>query len=115
MWSCEYLNVSGQQKSKLLVLENIRFFKHRQELKHLDKALHHASTVSIKFVSQKPDTANDTITQHRSKDTLLCPVKIWVETVTRKRSYRDSNNSTQVNTYHSEGYTIKITGRMLLN
>ena len=49
MRSCEYLKVSGTRRTKLLTLQNIRFFKGRREIKHNDKFLYLAETVSITF------------------------------------------------------------------
>jgi hypothetical protein len=106
MRSCEYLNVSGRRKTKILTIKNIRFFKGRSELHHSNPSLHHATTVSITFEFQKKDTRNDTITQHRSGDKLLCPVLIWAKIVRRILSYPGSNNSTQVNAYLTDNNKI---------
>jgi hypothetical protein len=48
---------------------------------------------------QKKDTKNDTVTQHRSGDKLLCPVKIWAKIVQRISSYPSSSPETTVNTF----------------
>jgi hypothetical protein len=106
MRSCEYLNVSGKRKTKILTIKNIRFFKGRSEVHHSDPALHLATTVSITFEYQKKDTRNDTITQHRSGDKLLCPVRIWAKIVCRILSYPGANQSTQVNAYLSDKKNI---------
>ncbi len=90
MRSCEYLSVSGTRRTKLLKLKNIRFFKNRKELDHIDKLLHEADTVSITFEFQKKDTKNDTITQHKSTDTLLCPVKVWARIIKRLLEHNDT-------------------------
>lgn len=114
MRSCEYLSVSGTRRTKLLKLKNIRFFKNRKELDHIDKLLHEADTVSITFEFQKKDTKNDTITQHKSTDTLLCPVKVWARIIKRLLEHNDTNPDTTVNTFYSENKTYKITGTQLL-
>jgi hypothetical protein len=106
MRSCEYLNVSDKRKTKVLTIKNIRFFKGRTEVLHSDSHLHLATTVSITFEFQKKDTKNDTITQHRSGDKLLCPVQIWAKIVRWVLSYPGANQSTQVNAYLSNNNKI---------
>jgi hypothetical protein len=100
MRSCEYLKVQGPRKTKLLMIKNIRFFQGNSQVPHSDSALSSADCVSITFEFQKCDKKNDTITQHRSGDCLLCPVQIWAKIVTRIRSYANSSPSDTVNTYH---------------
>jgi hypothetical protein len=81
MRSCEYVKVSGYRKTKLLSIKNINFYRGKRRLNHSDPLLHMSECVSITFELQKKDTKNDIITQHRSADTLLCPVRIWAMTI----------------------------------
>ena len=76
MRSCEYLSVSGARRTRLLELQNIRFFKANKELLHNDPRLCTADTVSITFYFQKNDERDDTVTMWRTTDELLCPVRI---------------------------------------
>jgi hypothetical protein len=99
MRSCEYLKVSAEHKTKLICIRNIRFFLGKRQLLHSDKLLHLADSVSITFEQQKRDSKNDIITHHRSKDKLLCPVKIWCKIIRRLLSYTSSNQDTPVNTF----------------
>ncbi len=78
MRSCEYLKVSGQRKTKILCIRNIRFFNGKRQLSHSDHLLHLADSVSITFEHQKKDVKNDIITHHRSGDKLLCPVNTFL-------------------------------------
>jgi hypothetical protein len=55
----------------------ILYFLGKLQLLHSDKLLHLADLVSITVEQQKCDSKNNIITQHRSGDKLLCPVKIW--------------------------------------
>jgi hypothetical protein len=103
MRSCEYVRVSGPRKTKLLVLKNIRFFKGNTLILHSDNSISSADCVSITFEFQKQETKNNTITQHRSGDDLLCPVRVWASIVTRIRSYKKSNSLTTVNTFQFPG------------
>jgi hypothetical protein len=74
MRSCEYVTVTGYCKTKLLTLNNIRFFKGKRCLNHTDPLLHMADCAYIVFEFQKRDSKNDIITQHHSGDSILCPV-----------------------------------------
>jgi len=106
MRSCEYIQVSGQRKTKLLALRNIRFFIGNKPLHHGSNSLHLADTVSITFEFLKRDTKNDK---------LLCPVKIWGKIVHRIYQYIFSNPNTTVNTYRFEdGSLLLFTGTQLL-
>lgn len=99
MRSCEYVKVSGHRKTKTLTVNNIRFFKKNKLINHNDPRLHLSDCVSITFELQKRDTKHDTITQHKSGDTLLCPVKIWAKIIRRLISYESTTKNTTVNTY----------------
>jgi hypothetical protein len=81
MSSCEYIQVSGPRRTKLLTLKNINFFRGQRRLPHSDTNLHKADCISITFKLQKQDSKNDIITQHCSSNPLLCPVKIWEKIV----------------------------------
>jgi hypothetical protein len=71
--------------------------------------------VSITFEQQKRETKGDIITQHRSNDPILCPVKIWSKIIRRLNSYKSSDPNTTVNTYfHKDSTTHKFTGQELL-
>jgi hypothetical protein len=115
MRSCEYLKVSGPRKTKTLCIRNIRFFKGHRLIPHDHRNLHSADTVSITFEAQKRDTKNDTITQHRTSDPTLCPVKIWAKIIKRLLKYPSTTPDTTVNTFLSpNGKFIQFTGQQLL-
>jgi hypothetical protein len=115
MRSCEYVQVPGQRKTKLLTIKNINFYRGTCRLGHSDPLLHMAECVSITFEQQKRETKNDIITQHRSTDTLLCPVKIWAKIIRRLHSYPSSNPDTPVNTFlHNNSALHRFTGQELL-
>jgi hypothetical protein len=99
MRSCEYVKVLGYHKTKLLALQNISFFKGKRLLNHTDKLLHLADCVLITFKLQKKETKNDIITQHKSSDPILCPVKIWAKIICRISGYPTSTKNLTVNTF----------------
>jgi hypothetical protein len=99
MRSCEYVKVQGPRKTKLITIQNIRFFMGNRQIKHSDPALSSADCVSITFEHQKRDIKNDVITQHRSRDRVLCPVKTWAAIVKRIISYPGASTSDPVNLF----------------
>ena len=103
MRSCEYSKVTGERRTKLLTIGNIRFYKDRRALSQDSTLLHLAESVSITFVMQKNEERDETITQHRTSNITLCPVRAWAAIVTRIRGYQDTNNDTPVNTYEYKG------------
>jgi hypothetical protein len=59
MRSCEYVQVSGPRKMKLLAIKNINFYRGNRRLNHTDPLLHMSECVSITFELQKKETKND--------------------------------------------------------
>jgi hypothetical protein len=115
MRSCEYVKVQGPRKTKLLTLQNIRFFIGNRQIKHSDPVLLSAECVSITFEHQKRDVKNDVITQHRSGDKILCPVRMWAAIVKRIYSYSGSSASDPVNLFcFTDGKRHFFTGTELL-
>ena len=98
MRSCEYAKVpkAEQRQTKQLCIRNIAFIKDGEVLKHNSPSLHLADCVSITFKRQKNDRKTDTVTQWRTADKLLCPVKIWASLVTRIPSYKGTNENSPV-------------------
>jgi hypothetical protein len=115
MRSCEYLKVSGQRRTKILTLRNIRFFKGQRELHHNDKSLQKADSVSITFEFQKKDTKNDIVTHHCSGHPSMCPVIVWAKIIQRIRNYPKSTDNSTVNSFmDTKGDIHYITGSQLL-
>lgn len=67
MRSCKYLFISGPRKTKLLALQNIRFYQVKSLLLHNNNLLHLADTVSITFEVQKKNF-KVTIAHYRLSD-----------------------------------------------
>ncbi len=78
--SCKYLQVPKpeEKQTKILTLENICFYKDEIQLPQLQTLeLVTADHISITFISQKNCRKNDTITQLRTNNKVLCPVIQW--------------------------------------
>jgi hypothetical protein len=116
MHSCEYVRVLGTRKTKIVALWNINFLKGRHSNPHSDVYLRLADCVSITFELQKKDTKNDVITQHRSLDPLLCPVRIWANIVRHLHNLPRASENTTVNSFLLLNNKIHLfTGKELLN
>jgi hypothetical protein len=115
MHSCEYLKVSGQRSTKILTLQNIRFFKGHREIDHSSNKLINSDSVSMTFKFKKKDTPNDTVTHYRSGHKTICPVIVWSKIIQRIRNYPKSTNTSPVNTFMDKtGNLHYITGYQLL-
>jgi hypothetical protein len=114
MRSCEYLSVPGEQHTKLLCMRNVRLFLGRCKLSHDNPPISLAYMFSILYEYQKRDERKETVTQNRTGDLLLCPVRILATVFHRVRSYPILNEDTAVNTFHFEGKTTKIQGSTAL-
>jgi hypothetical protein len=108
MRSCEFSTTSGaeEKRTKLLTINNIRFFD--KTTTGLIKAIPHTSTnpapqdancVAITFENQKNGEKDATITQHRTPDGRICPVRTWAALVTRINNYPRTTPQSTVNTF----------------
>ncbi len=117
MRSCEYSKVpkEEQRQTKLLCLRNITFIKGGDTLSHTSPGLNLADCVSITFECQKNERKEDTVTQWRTSDTSLCPVKLWASVVTRILSYEGTNKDSPVSLAMSNHKVISIKSEMVAN
>jgi len=99
MRSCEYTKVTGHRRTNTVTIGDICFHRGKCLIPHNDPLLHLADTVSITFRYQKRDQRDDTITQHRTLDPILCPVKAWAFTVCRLLCLPGTSSSTTVDTF----------------
>jgi hypothetical protein len=84
-------------------------------LSHDDPRLRLADTFWIVFEYQKRYKRNETVTQHRTGDPLICPVGMWATIVKRVGSYPGSTDDTAVNTFHLESNNTQIQGSKALS
>jgi hypothetical protein len=93
-----------------LCLRNVHFFLGHRELSHGDLHLGLADTFLILVEYQKREERNETATQHRAGDPLLCPVIMWATTVKRVRSYPGTTYDTEAKTLQFKDKAKKIQG-----
>jgi hypothetical protein len=115
MHSCEYSKVYGDRCTKLLRLENLQFIRDKKELPLKHPELHLADTISITFYFQKNDERDAVVTQHRTNDPKLCPVRLWAVIAKRILAYPGTDNKTSVNTYMHRGKLSEVSSKMMLN
>lgn len=129
MRSCEYTSTPREkvQKTKLLRLCDLRFFRKSPDGLHKDiphssplSTLLSAECVSITFVNQKNGERMATITQHKVTTTTakqpitrLCPVHAWGSLVHRIMAYPKSSPTSTVNTFLRHGKPVKITNQQI--
>ena len=61
------------------------------------------------------DRKSDTVTQWKTPDPVLCPVKIWASIVTRILSYKGTNQNSPVSLVLHRKKLISITSDMIIN
>jgi hypothetical protein len=117
MRSCEYLKITKaeQQQTKQLCLRNIAFIKNGEILDHSSTKLHLADCISVTFERQKNDRKSDTVTQWRTKDPILRPMKIWASIVTQILSYEGTNKNSPVSLVLHRKKSISATSEMITN
>ena len=77
MRSCENSCVTGNRKTKLLQIKDVRFFRGRKEIRKSSSQFYkRADTVTICFTHQKNGEKEGEITMHKSNRG-LCPVMAW--------------------------------------
>ena len=115
MRSCEYAWSSRKGRTKKITLGGIKFLDaSRKELSHDDPDLASlAQYVWICFEFQKNGERDESRTQRRSKDPVLCPVIRFVRVVQRVRKFvPDSSNETplcSVNSFRHKSRFISQT------
>jgi hypothetical protein len=114
--SCEYSRVPKreQKRTKLLCLRNIRFFKDGRLIDTPSEELELADCVSVTFEMQKNDAKNETVTQGRTDDPVLCPVKQWARLVNRIWTYKGTTSDTTVCTVWRHDRPEQITSRRVI-
>jgi len=80
---CEYCKVpkSKEHRTKLLVVQNIQFFRNHRNLPNDSLTLHLADSISITFEFQKNNKRDVTITMHWTGDAAMCPVIAWASII----------------------------------
>ena len=75
--SCEYSQTprSSTQRTKTLEVGSITFRLHLAIIPHNDPRLQDADTVTLEFIDQKNGRRYDKVTQWRTTDPVLCPVR----------------------------------------
>jgi len=116
MRSCEYAKVpkaEQRQMKQLVCIRNIVFIKDGESTDHKSPSLHLADCVSVTFERQKNDRKADTVTQWRTSDEFLCPVKIWASLIRRISSYKGASKDSPVSFVQYKDKVINITGEMI--
>jgi hypothetical protein len=117
MHSCEYLKVAkpDQQRTKILSLRNVRFFRGVEQLGHDDRELEFSDCVTLTFEKQKKDKKMDTVALMASKDARLCPVRAVAAIVRRIRKYTGSSQDPPISTVIVNGHLKQVTSTHMIH
>jgi hypothetical protein len=117
MHSCGYVNIPQQEKQRteILRLRNLCFFKNGCLVEHNDPSLEYADCLNVTFEIQKKDEKNDTTTQMASGDITLCPVQAAATIVRQIRSYPGANNDTPISAFWRYNSINHITSKQIRN
>jgi hypothetical protein len=115
MRSCEYCEVHGERKTKLLTLKNFHFYKNRKLMDIYATNLHQADYMKIVFESQKTELKNQSVFHHRTNHNILCPIKIWASIIQRILNIPNSSLNSKVNTIlFPDGSTHHLSNNFLI-
>jgi len=123
MRSCEYSDVQGERRTKILCVRNFRFFdKLNRDISNDYKNLaSQTEMVSITFEFQKREIRNDTIFHQKSKDVVgageMCPVRAAICLILRIVEYEipsDQLRDTQINYVQMDGKGFTIPSSLVL-
>lgn len=100
--SCEYTKTPKheEQKTHPICPTDITFRKNGEELSHDHPRLHLADTITITFRLQKAEYYYESVTQYRTEDPELCPIRCWAAVLRRLRSEPKYDPTKPVYTYH---------------
>jgi hypothetical protein len=123
MRSCEYSDVQGERRTKILCVRNFRFFdKLNRDISHDYKNLaNNTETVAVTFEFQKKEVRNDTISHQRSGDKIgngkMCPVRAATSLILRIVAYNlptDKFMDTQINYVQIDGKGFTVPSSLVL-
>ena len=101
MRSCEYTKTSQkEQKTRTIRVKDITFRLNGRILPHDHPRINEATTVTILFGLQKCEILDEPVTQYRTEDPELCPVRGWTKVIQRIRSYPGFEDDWPVYTYY---------------
>ena len=102
MRSCEYLETKGEdRRTDPIRLRNLVFRKNNRIVPHNDPNLADADNITVTFEFQKRDLRDDSVTQTKSGDPLLCPVRAAAAIVRRLQSF-NANADTHIYVYKNQ-------------
>jgi len=99
--SCEYLNVTGPRKTKLLRIRDLRFFLNKVDITSDLNNIHRADIVCVTFQDQKNGEKSETITMSRTNDPIACPVTQAAAIANRVLGIPNTTPDSTINTYQS--------------
>ena len=110
MCSCDYTNIShgelhpeAERHTKLLCIRNFRFFQGTRMLDNFKDDLFQPDSISITFGSQKNQELQEILTQERSTDLDLCPVRSAASIIKFIVRMPGASTGTSINSFRDNG------------
>ena len=116
MRSCEFVSVPIPGRTKLLSVRSLQFWdsNHRPLPYNSTKLASQATRISVTFTHQKNAIKNDTRTQERTGDPILCPLRAATSIISRlRRSFERVTPSTPLNMAMVSGVRTQATQQLL--
>jgi len=114
MRSCEYLKTKEEKRTHPIRLRNMVFRKNHKIIPQDDPNLADADTVTVTFEYQKRDLRDDSVTQSKTGDPLLCPVRAAAQIVSRLQKLK-AKNDTFIYTYQDgKGKLMSLSSKTAL-
>ena len=113
MRACEFNTVPKRGKTKLLQLEDVRFFTNRKKIEF--NQLHHRmpDSVTVTFYRQKNGVKEAEISMHKCMGP-MCPVRAFRSIILRILSYQDTSEKSEINTVKYGNEIVTITSKVML-
>jgi hypothetical protein len=102
------------KRTKLLCLQNIRFFKDGQLLLAPSGNLEFTDSIAVTFEMQKNDQKHDTVIHGRTDDPILCSVLQWACLINWIWTYPGTTEDTSVCMVRHHDRCNQITSRQII-
>jgi len=93
MRSCENFKTSGERRTEPLRKRNFIFIKNYKILSHDSPHLEEADSLALVFEYQKRDQRDESVTQSKTDDPILCPVRVGAAIIRRLQAMGASDDT----------------------
>ena len=113
MRSCEFNAVTKRGKTKLLQLEDVRFFTNKRKVEFHQLHQKTPDSVTVTFYRQKNRVKESEISMHKCNGPLY-PVRAFRAIILRVLSYQGTSVKSEINTLKNGNKIVTITSKVML-